>query len=138
MKISPYTQNNFSKPSFQQVYATSNTRDLLDTIYTHGHSSLQNDIMASVKELETLTKKLGTDIVIEKGADEYTARVVEAKDVLDGDTYKVTNYLTDEVKLQHALRNAVIKLSKRLSEQTKPEKIRRKPFPGRQTLDING
>ncbi len=79
-----------------------------------------------------------SNIVIEKGTDEYTARVVEAKDVLDGDTYKVTNYLTDEAKLQHALRNAVIKLSKRLSEQTKPEKIRRKPFPGRQTLDING
>lgn len=138
MRISQYTQNNFSKPSFQKVYATSNARDLLDTIYTHGHSSLQNTITASVKSLETLTKKLDTDIVIEKGADEFAARVVEAKDVLDGDTYKVTNYLTGEAKLQDVLKDTIAKLSKRLSKQTEPKKTRRRPFPGRQTLNING
>jgi len=127
-----------SNPSFTAIYTNSKAVDLIDTYITHGAQGLSNGIKGSVNKLNALTKKLNTDVVIERGADEFTARVVEVTDHLDMDTYRVVNYLTEEERLPKALNSAVKKLTSRLTSLEKAKQPRRRPFPGRQTLDIKG
>lgn len=132
------TTNNFSTPNFKAVYTNSKTVDLLDTYITHGAPNLTQEIIGSVKILGTLTNKLNTDVVIEKGTDEFTARIVEVKDHIDKDCYKIIDYLTKEEKLPNALSSAIKKLTARKNELEKANKPIRQRFPGRNTLDIKG
>lgn len=127
-----------SNPSFKAVYTNSKTVDLIDTYITHGAPKLINNINTSIKTLEGLTAKLKTHVAIEQGAEELTARVVEVTDHIDMDTYKITDYLTKEMKLPDALESAVKKLTARQNQAEKAKQPIRQRFPGRNSLDIKG
>lgn len=127
-----------SNPSFKALYTNSKTVDLIDTYITHGAPSLTNSIKTYVNKLNDLTRDLKTDVVIEKGTEEYTARIVEVKDHFGIDTYKIIGYLTEEKKLPDALESAIKKLTARQAQAEKAKQPIRQRFPGRNSLDIKG
>ncbi len=135
---------NFSMPDVDEMVARQKENPL--SFYINSKVAMTyNDWRLNINPAETqlaeerlsnAAKKLrDTDIVV-MPSNENGAQVIEVANLYDGDTFgKRVNYLSREDNLLEALDKAAEKLEKRFQE---PHPPRKRPFPSRNSLDING